>query len=295
MNISGSDKFFLYLRIDAWSGVRQLASCLLIGILVIVFGYVGDISFMRKKLKSIRKQVITTEELIHNKKQAAQKTELIFKDAKLLPANGEVKSSNNLPDLGVIDVLTNLERWIAEAQIELSLLEPQVIREDEWLMVYPVKLEVRGGYKRLLKFINDVLRQPHLTVIENVVIQRNGLNSGSNLSMKISLAVYRKKKSAMHPVDQEVVSKVVPIQIPEGDIFKKPDISMGLFLWAGRELVFLGMIQREGKTFGVVSDPMGGVYKVTIGDSIGLGQGKITAIDRRGIVTSNLSDNVIGK
>lgn len=273
MIISNLNKIFLYLRVASWSRVKQLVICLLLSGLIIILGYGSDIKGLQKKLKSMRTQVATTKLLIRNKKQPIQQTKLIFKEPNKI--------------LGTIDVLTNLDKALAEAQVTASLFEPQITRESEWLTVYPVKLEISGGYQNLLKFINNVLKQPYLTMVEDIAIQKNGEDEG--LNMRVLLAVYQEKKRVTYLIDQATAS----IQLAKRDIFKKSDIEINLFLWSSKELVFLGIIKRGGKTFGVISDPQGNVHKVTVGDRLGLGQSKIITIDDGGVMVANAMDNVM--
>ena len=71
---------------------------------------------------------------------------------------------------------------------------------------------------------------------------------------------------------------------PENDIFTKTTNKTNLFLWANKELTFLGAIKQGNNTYGFVSDPMGTAHRVVVGDRIGLKQSKITAINERGII-----------
>ncbi|MDR1057615.1 MAG: pilus assembly protein PilP [Coxiellaceae bacterium] len=55
---------------------------------------------------------------------------------------------------------------------------------------------------------------------------------------------------------------------------------------------FLGLIRDTQTILGIVSDPMGGIYRVKVGDKIGVSQNRIVAIGERKIVTTNPVDNI---
>ena len=275
--------FRAIISIDTWSKRKQFGICLAVGILILILGYGGDIIFLQRKLNFIHKQIVTIRELIQKKKKMVQQ------DPKLLPAQHVVKSDELKSGFEVINVLNGLEKAIFEARVEPSLFEPQVSRENEFLIAYPIKLEISGGYKNLIIFINNMLKQPYLVVIEETNLQKKVINNIDNLNMQVLLAVYKNKKIETRSMINKLVSF---IQIPERDIFKQSNIGKNLFLWSSKELRFLGLIKQSGIIFGIISDPLGGVHRVVVGDKIGLNQSKITAIDENGVITVNQSENV---
>jgi len=275
--------FRAIISIDTWSKRKQFGICLAVGILILILGYGSDIIFLQRKLKFIHKQIVTTRELIQKKKKMVQQ------NPKLLPAQYVAKSDELKSGFEVINVLNGLEKAIFEARVEPSLFEPQVSRENEFLIAYPIKLEISGGYKNLIIFINNMLKQPYLVVIEETNLQKKVINNIDNLNMQVLLAVYKNKKIETRSMINKLVSF---IQIPERDIFKQSNIGKNLFLWSSKELRFLGLIKQSGITFGIISDPLGGVHRVVVGDKMGLNQSKITAIDENGVITVNQSENV---
>ncbi|CAL7961940.1 conserved hypothetical protein [Gammaproteobacteria bacterium] len=267
---------------SVWLNKKQLFICLGVGLLTLILGYMVDINFLQKKLHLVRKQKIKTSQLLQIKRQETQG----FKVEQQHVA--KLKRFNN--NFDITDILNGLEKAAAYPQVELQVLEPQAIKEDEAFIVYPVKLAIAGQYKSLLGFINTMFKQPYFIVFEELILQKKeGDNKGDELNMQILITVYGNKMliseneiSKSSPIDNSVIN------LPENDVFTKAIGKTNLFLWASRELTFLGMIKQEQNSYGFVSDPMGGVHRVIIGDKIGLKQSKITAIDERGITAAGI-------
>ena len=186
----------------------------------------------------------------------------------------------------VINILNMLEKAVVAAQVTSILFEPQIIQQDEWFTIYPIKLELKGDYKKLLTFINNVLQPPYLVIIEEFNIQKKKDADEDDLTMQILLMVYKNKYAT--------VKNISTLSIPtfKRDIFKQEIYRKNLFLWSSKELRFLGLIKQGQMNYSVVGDPLGGIYRVTVGDKIGLKQSEIVAIDKCGIKTTEQAENI---
>ena len=255
---------------------------LALGILTMVLGYNADIIFLYKKIEALQKQIANTEKQIQTKRQAIS----MEQGSKLLPAPLAERLVRPASGLEVISILEILENAVVAARVTSSLFESEALQEDEWFLIYPVKLEIKGTYKKLLMFINNVLRLPYLVTIEDLNLQKKKDDDADDLNMLVFLTVYKNKHSVAGKI------KSASIHISERDIFKQEIYKKNLYLWLSKELQFLGLITQAKTTFGVVSDPMGGIYRVTIGDKIGLNQSKITAVDECSITTTKKEDNI---
>ena len=249
-----------------------------------------DINFLQKKLHFVREQKIKTSQLLQVKKQETQGSNIEQQKNETVQMQqvAKLKQFNN--NFDITDILNSLEKAAVHSQVELQALEPQITKEDEVFIVYPVKLTIVGQYKNLLGFINTVFKQPYFIVFEELILQKKeGENKSDELNMQTLITVYRNKML----IPETATSKSSPIDngainLPENDIFTKAIGKTNLFLWASRELTFLGMIKQEQNIYGFVSDPMGGVHRVVVGDKIGLKQNKITAIDEGGITAAGV-------
>lgn len=234
---------------------------------------------MRKQIVGVKKQIIAKKEEVQQKKSAQQKSKLLLTQV----AEKTVRLSSGIE---VINILSILEKAVVGAQITSTSFEPQAVQQDEWFMVYPIKLELEGDYKKLLIFINNVLQLSYLVAIEDLNIQKKKDDDRDNLIARILLVVYKNK----HTVARDISNLF--IHVSERDIFKQEIYRKNLFLWSSKELRFLGLIKQGQMNFGVVSDPLGGVYRVVAGDKIGLNQSEIIAVDKCGITTVKMTENI---
>lgn len=114
------------------------------------------------------------------------------------------------------------------------------------------------------------------------------------MSGQILLKIYQSQRElSKNKIYSQLLINQSSIDIPERDIFKLSTVAMSLDLWSSKELAFLGLVKQGELTLGIVSDPLGGIYRVAVGDRIGLNQSKITAIDKHGITTVNRTDNLL--
>lgn len=260
----------------------KLTVSLGIGLLALVLGYMTDIKFLQEKLYAAKKQKIKISQLLQHKNQSAGWTPAEQQKTESSQIRYAAKLKQFAGDFGIADILNAIEKAAVHSQIELQMLAPQTNKEDDFFIVYPIKLEINGPYKNLLGFVNSVFKQPYFTVFEELVLQKKANNAGGDeLNMQVLIAVYRNKMPVK--TNEASLQNNVAISLPESDIFTKTIAKTNLFLWATKELTFLGMIKQNQNVYGFVSDPMGGVHQLAVGDKIGLKQSKITAIDEHGI------------
>jgi type IV pilus assembly protein PilO len=264
----------------------KLTVSLGIGLLALVLGYMTDIRLLQKKLYATKEQKIKISQLLQHKNQATRKAPTEQQKIESPQIQYATKLKQFAGDFDTTDILNAIEKAASHSQIELQMLEPQANKEDEFFIIYPIKLEIGGSYKNLLGFVNNVFKQPYFIVFEEFALQKKASNDGGDeLNMQALVAVYRNKipvKTSETPLQNNSA-----INSPENDIFTKTIAKTNLFLWAIKELTFLGMIKQNQSVYGFVSDPMGGIHRVAVGDKIGLKQSKITAIDEHGITTEN--------
>ena len=182
------------------------------------------------------------------------------------------KISNNCD---ITDILHKVEKAATNAQIELQLLEPQLQQKNTSFLL---KLETYGQYSNLLKFINNIFNFEYCVIFKELNLQKRISNKQFiELRMQALLSIYSTKAAA---------TKNIAIDLPKHDVFTKTINQPNLLLWSRTELTFLGVMQQNQKIYGFISDPMGIIYRVTVGDKLGLKPSKITAIDAGGITTT---------
>jgi Tfp pilus assembly protein PilO len=262
----------------------RLTVSLGIGLLALFLGYMTDMKFLQEKLCAAKKQKIKISQLLQHKNQATQGAPAEQQKIENPQTQYAAKLKQFAGDFGIADILNALGKAAVHSQIELQMLEPQTNKEDEFFIIYPIKLEIGGSYKNLLEFVNNVFNQPYFIAFEELALQKKANDDGGDeLNMQVLITVYRNKmpvKTSEAPLQNN--SAINP---PGNDVFTKTITKTNLFLWATKELTFLGMIKQNQNTYGFVSDPMGGIHRVAVGDKIGLKQSKITAINEHGITT----------
>lgn len=255
-----------------------------IGLLILILGYAADIRFLQKKLGVVLAQKIKISQLLQN---TNKKTKGLNKPR---ARQQKIKSPQTqygwTCDFDSADILNDLEKAAADSQVSLNMIEPQTIKEDEFFVVYPIKIEIAGQYKNLLALINYIFKQPYFIALEELNLQKRANDVvGNELEMQVLINIYKNKM----PQTEIVAMNNLAINKPENDIFSKAVGKVNLFLWANRELNFLGTIKQNEGVYGFVSDPTGAVHRVAVGDKIGLKQSEIIAIDERGIKVKNSS------
>lgn len=258
--------------------IKQSGVSLILGILFIISGYKVDLSFSYKKLFLIEKQIATIKNQLQTKKMLMQQNRSRF-ETQFIPL---------VPDRGIADILDPLEKALATAQVDLNSIEPQEAKENQWVKIYPIKVEIKGEYKNLLQLINQLLHLPVLTTIEDLNLQKKQEEKNNeNLCLQILLMVYKNKyRTVQNPTN-------LSIPLSRRDIFKPEISAKNLNLWSTKELCFLGLIKLGKMVLGIISDPLGEIYHVKVGDKIGLNQSEIMAIDAAGIRTTEQSDYIL--
>jgi Tfp pilus assembly protein PilO len=254
---------------------KQLVVCLGIGFLALILGYTTDINPLQSKLQHGREQKIKLKQMLQNKTHEAQKI-------KISPTQDAALFQKPVGDFSIADILNNLEKASFDSHAELQLFEPQPVKEEDSFTIYSVKLEAHGPYKKLLGFINNILKQSYFALFEELILQKKSVDDGNNeLNLQASLVIYKNKKPTENAIKNNLIS------LSERDIFVKATSKVNLFLWSNKELRFLGLIKQNQNIYGFVSDPMSMIHRVAVGDKIGLKQSKVIAIDEHGITTTD--------
>ena len=238
---------------------------LLVGcsILTLSIGYIADINVLQKNLRLAQEKKLNIVQQLQENNPLNRK----------LDPKQQHKISDNCD---ITDILHKVEKSATNARVELQLLEPQ-LKDAAFLL----KLEIYGEYKNLLKFINNIFHLQYFAIFKELNLRPNN-KQFTELRMQTLLNIYGTKSAT---------TKNIVINLPEHDIFTKTISKPDLFLWSSTELTFLGVIQQNQKVYGFITDPMGTIYHVTVGDKLGLEPSKITAIDANGITITQDNKN----
>jgi Tfp pilus assembly protein PilO len=252
-----------------------------LGVIVIVIGYAMDIRFLYKELEVKRKQYIILKEKIQD---GQKKLELLLNQ---VPSKPIEKAQPPITEIETINILSAFEKEILAANVVGILFEPGIVEQNENFLIIPFKLAVEGKYKDLMIFINNIFRLPYVVVIDDVDLQKKKEEDDEYLKMQIMLSIYQNKKGGELRLENCAITQA------KRDIFNPDTSKKDLLFWANRELKFLGLIKENKTILGVLSDPFGGIYKVKIGDHIGLNKSVVVAITEDGITTNKKEDDLV--
>ena len=153
-----------------------------VGILILILGYVLDIRFLQKKFESVIEQKIRTNQLLQNKNKNKEKVK-----------NLQTQYSWAC-DFDSADILNDLEKSALDSHVRLQILEPQAAKEDEFFIVYPIKIEIAGKYKNLLMLINNLFKQYYFIAFEELILQKMSIDvECDELNMQVSINIYKNK------------------------------------------------------------------------------------------------------
>lgn len=231
---------------------------LLVGILILVLGYLFDIGILNREL-------ILLQQEISNKKNYLQEEYDRRKN------NNFTVSDKPLDSLDGIEIFYELQKLLTRSQIEINLFDSKDVSQKAI-----THLEIRATYKEILDFIGFLLKRNFLTKIESLDLKK-GDSVGSVLTLNLSLSFYRAGLSKDHLSNQLSMGGL------DRDIFCWPSKQRGIVIWSTKELRFVGTINQGGETFGVVVDPEGVSYKLSVGDKVGVDQNKVLKIDQNKI------------
>lgn len=271
--------------------IKQIIKFIGVGLFTLIVGYVIDIRFLQMQLHRAEVKQVRLKRLIKNRDQEAHKLKIGGATRETLLTPGAIKLSSFNGDFNIVDIIKILEQATNNSQTQLQLLEPQAIIEEEALVIYPIKLEVSGCYMNMVNFINSIFKQPYFVVFKELELQRKG-NDNEELRMQALLMAYKNKIPLPKSTVNEQLLSNNAIKTPERDIFTKTVGKVNLFLWSCSELRFLGILQQGQITYGIVSDPLGNIHRVRVGDKIGLKESKVITINKQGIATINKSENI---
>jgi len=266
-----------------------------IGFATFVMGYIVDIRPLQHKLCVVRERKAQAEQALKNKKQSDTIVEKENQPAKKEQQQHNLELNRFAGKTDVVDVLRDLERAATNFHVELQLFEPQAEKEEEGLVKLPMKIEVCGGYQNLIGFLNGVFDLSCFFLFEEILLQEKANSDGKDeVVLQAVLSVYKSKESLDNiSLEGPVVAKNIAISLPSRDIFTEAPGKRELFLWASKELSFLGVMKKNGSIYGFVGDPAGRVHQVAIGDRIGLKQSRIEAINERGIIAADKAESVL--
>jgi len=133
----------------------QLIASLVFGILIFILGYGLDIRLLQEEHQKLQIKIVAIEKKLCSAKKK------IFKKQNAVVVE---------PDFDLIHILSFLEKAMLASRVKPFLFEPQPIKSGGECSI---KLVLKGSYKNLLVFVNDILQSSYLVVIENLILKKD--------------------------------------------------------------------------------------------------------------------------
>lgn len=247
---------------------------------------------MQQQLKQKHRQLITIKNDLNRYKQLQSVKHQNRHDVAASTAGVKPAGLQDAQQI-LLGVLCDLEQGIRGANIDSGSFVMQNIRDSKYFVIYPTVIDVQASYKNILVFVNKLLGLKQLVTFRELELRKENSDAeilNAHFILEINMNKYELTNNAAFGQALDIFAA---IKIMDKDIFSKPhNIFYGLNLWAIKELQFLGMVKKNDQVFGVISDPLGAIHQVAVGDKLGLKQDKIAVINERGIFFVNSKDNI---
>ena len=178
-------------NIGAWPVLVRAAAWLAVFILCLAGGYFYVVADLRVKLSGVEAKEIQL------KKEFEQKA---FKAAKLIPLKkqmAEMEESfgillSQLPvDTEVPGLLEDMTEKAVSNGLEISSIQLQAERVQEFYVELPIAIKVSGSYHDLAAFVSGIAGLPRIVTLHDYSISSN--KEQSQQSMSITAKTYRYK------------------------------------------------------------------------------------------------------
>jgi len=176
---------------SAWPLAIKFVGVVVIGIGILIAGYIFVIKGEIEDLSKVQKQEQSLRQTFSNKKALAinlpaykrQMEEMNQTFGSLLR---QLPNSTEVPDLLVDITQAGLGRGL-----NFVLFKPGKERKKGFYAELPIDLKVTGTYHELALFISDVSALPRIVTISNISLSKAGKGNTNQLTLKAVAKTYR--------------------------------------------------------------------------------------------------------
>ncbi|MDF1692224.1 MAG: type 4a pilus biogenesis protein PilO [Zhongshania sp.] len=178
-------------NIGAWPLLVRVAAWLAVFVLCLVGGYFYLVADLRIKLSGVEAKEIQLKQEFEQK---------AFKAAKLIPLKKQMEEMeesfgillSQLPvDTEVPGLLEDMTEKAVSNGLEISSIQLQTERVQEFYVELPIAIKVSGSYHDLAAFVSGIAGLPRIVTLHNYSISSN--KDSSQQSMSITAKTYRYK------------------------------------------------------------------------------------------------------
>jgi len=261
-------------------------------IITLLISYNFNISPLQTQLQKILTQQAENKLQIQNINQEIQKLKMgIHKESKQ-------KQQHSINSISEGALLKNITTALSSSQLTAIAIKPEIEADKTAtnkqhdftppITIQNFSITAIGTYKQITDFL---LATNNTNILSNVVSfsikSLNNENQSTNTENKLLFNVSLETLGITHT---KQVNKITIIRDPFN--YETNKLSIPLTTWESKYLQFLGTIQQNNKTFGIISDPVGKLHYITVGTRIGINKNKITNITDTAIITENNQDNI---
>ena len=178
-------------NIGSWPGALKAIVCVLVFIVLLLLGYQFHLKDLQVSLERVESQEVTLRKeyqeksyraanLEAYKEQLAEIEERFSGLLKQLPKDSEVPGL--LEDITQMGLNSGLE-------FESITLQPELAQQ--FYVVLPINIVVRGSYHDLATFVSSVAGLPRIVTLNDFVIEPISVDSPDLLTMNIVAKTYR--------------------------------------------------------------------------------------------------------
>jgi len=174
---------------SAWPLSIKFVGIIVVGIGILIAGYVFIIKGEIEDLSKVQKQEQSLRQTFSNKKALAinlpaYKRQMVEMNQTFGSLLRQLPNSTEVPDLLVDITQAGLGRGLT-----FVLFKPGKEQKKGFYAELPIDLKVTGTYHELALFISDVSALPRIVTIGNISLSKS--KSGDQLSMKAVAKTYR--------------------------------------------------------------------------------------------------------
>ena len=175
---------------SAWPLVIKFTGVVVVGIAILIAGYIFVIQGEIEDLNKVQKQEQSLRQTFSNKKALAinlpaYKRQMVEMNQTFGSLLRQLPNSTEVPDLLVDITQAGLGRGL-----NFVLFKPGKERKKGFYAELPINLKVTGTYHELALFISDVSALPRIVTIGNISLSR-GKGGGNQLTMMAVAKTYR--------------------------------------------------------------------------------------------------------
>jgi Tfp pilus assembly protein PilO len=160
-------------KLPSWPPLFKLLAFVVIFILFFIFGYIVAVSH----------QVAQYEQSKQAETNLKQRYEYVFSETAHLPVlqqqiaelvdHFDFHRNTGNSNLSAREILSKIENIVKETGLQLIMLQPMAKRKTDFYEVAPIRVQLKGGYQQIAKFIVHVYALSEMVTIGNFMLQKD--------------------------------------------------------------------------------------------------------------------------